>query len=147
MACNGPPSPDAEPSYLLPFPVGDSAPGIQGNNGTFSHFGPAAYAFDFRMTIRRAGTAMRAGQVVAVEDRYFDGNRTAGQENLVSLRHDDGTFARYYHLTTNGALMTLGQRGAAGDTNGLSGDTGYSTTPHLPVDVARGCVAWGWQTI
>lgn len=148
VACSdGPTSPDPEASYLLPFPVGDSAQLIQGNNGTFTHFGHAAYAFDFRMTIGRAVTAMRAGQVVAVEERYIDGSRTPGQENVVFLRHDDGTFARYYHLTTNGALVTLGQRVAAGDTIGLSGDTGYSTTPHLHVDVTRSCVAWGCQTI
>jgi len=148
MACtDGPTALDPEPSYLLPFPVGDSARLIQGNNGTFTHFGPSAYGFDFRMTIGRAVTAMRAGQVIATEERYIDGNRIPGQENLVFIRHDDGTFARYYHLTTNGALVTLGQRVAAGDTIGLSGDTGYSTTPHLHVDVTRDCVAWGCQTI
>ena len=148
IACrDAPTAPDPEPVYLLPFPVGDSAQLIQGNNGTFTHFGHAAYAFDFRMTIGRAVTAMRAGQVIAIEERYIDGNRTPGQENLVFVRHDDGTYGRYYHFTTNGALVTLGQRVAAGDTIGLSGDTGYSTTPHLHVDVTRGCVAWGCQTI
>ncbi len=148
MACtDGPTSTEDEPSYLLPFPVGDSAQVIQGNNGSFTHFGHAAYAFDFRMTIGRVVTAMRAGQVIATEERYIDGNRTPGQTNLVLIRHDDGTYARYYHLTTNGALVTLGQRVAAGDTIGLSGDTGYSTTPHLHVDVTRDCVAWGCQTI
>ena len=147
-ACSdGPTSADVEPIYLLPFPIGDSAQVIQGNNGTFSHFGHAAYAFDFRMMIGRAVTAMRAGQVVAIEERYIDGNRTPGQENLVLVRHDDGTFARYYHLTTNGALVTVGDLVTAGDTLGLSGDTGYSTTPHLHVDVTRDCVAWGCQTI
>ena len=148
MACrDGPTAPDVEPVYLLPFPAGDSAQVIQGNNGTFTHFGHAAYAFDFRMTIGRIVTAMRAGQVIAIEERYIDGNRTPGQENLVLVRHDDGTFGRYYHLTTNGALVAVGDRVAAGDTIGLSGDTGYSTTPHLHVDVTRGCVAWGCQTI
>jgi murein DD-endopeptidase MepM/ murein hydrolase activator NlpD len=148
MACReGPVAPDLEPVYLLPFPVGDSAQVIQGNNGSFTHFGHAAYAFDFRMTIGRVVTAMRAGQVVAIEERYLDGNRTPGQENLVLVRHDDGTFGRYFHLTTNGALVEPGQRVAAGDPIGLSGDTGYSTTPHLHVDVTRGCVAWGCQTI
>jgi murein DD-endopeptidase MepM/ murein hydrolase activator NlpD len=148
MACtDGPTSTEDEPSYLLPFPVGDSAQVIQGNNGSFTHFGHAAYAFDFRMTIGRVVTAMRAGQVIATEERYIDGNRTPGQTNLVLIRHDDGTYARYYHLTTNGALVTLGQRVAAGDTIGLSGDTGYSTTPHLHVDVTRDCVSWGCQTI
>jgi len=84
MACrDGPTAPDVEPVYLLPFPVGDSARVIQGNHGTFTHFGHAAYAFDFRMTIGRVVTAMRAGQVIAIEERYIDGNRTPGQENLV----------------------------------------------------------------
>lgn len=149
MACSdGPTSLDViEPTYLLPFPVGDSAQLIQGNNGSFTHFGHAAYAFDFRMTIGRVVTAMRAGQVIATEERYIDGNRTSGQANFVFIRHDDGTYARYYHLTTNGALVTAGQRVAAGDTIGLSGDTGYSTTPHLHVDVTRDCVVWGCPTI
>lgn len=97
MACDGPTSPDAEPSYLLPFPVGDSAQVMQGNNGTFSHFGPAAYAFDFRVTIGRAVTAMRAGQVVAVEERYFDGNRTAGRRTSSSC---DTTTGRSRATTT-----------------------------------------------
>jgi hypothetical protein len=71
MACrDGPTSPEVEPSYLLPFPIGDSAQVIQGNNGTFTHFGHAAYAFDFRMTIGRAVTAMRAGRVIAIEGSF-----------------------------------------------------------------------------
>ena len=148
VACSdGPASPPVEATYLLPFPIGDSARLIQGNNGTFSHFGHAAYAFDFGMTIGRAVTAMRAGQVVAVEERYVDGNRTPGQENLVFVRHADGTFARYYHLTKDGALVTLGELVDVGDTLGLSGDTGFSTTPHLHVDVTRDCPNWGCQTI
>ena len=147
-ACrDGPTSPDPEPTYLLPFSVGTSAQLIQGNHGTFTHFGHAAYAFDFRMAIGRAVTAMRAGQVVAVEERYLDGNRTPGQENLVFVRHANGTFARYYHFTRDGALVTVGELVAAGDTLGLSGDTGLSTTPHLHVDVTRGCAAWGCQTV
>ena len=147
MACSdGPTSAPAEATYLLPFPVGDSARLIQGNNGSFTHFGHAAYAFDFQMTIGRPVTAMRAGQVIAVEERYVDGNRTPGQENLVFVRHADGTYARYYHLTKDGALVTLGELVDVGDTLGLSGDTGLSTTPHLHVDVTRDCPAWGCQT-
>ena len=148
MACSdGPTSPPADATYLLPFPIGDSARLIQGNNGSFTHFGHAAYAFDFRMTIGRPVTAMRAGQVIAVEERYVDGNRTPGQANLVFVRHADGTYARYYHLTKDGALVTLGEIVDEGDTLGLSGDTGFSTTPHLHVDVTRDCPEWGCQTM
>jgi murein DD-endopeptidase MepM/ murein hydrolase activator NlpD len=146
-ACDTPTSADPEPTYVLPYPVGDSARLIQGNNGTFTHFGHAAFAFDFRMEIGRPVTAARAGRVVSVEEGFIDGNRTPGQENRVLVRHEDGTFARYLHLTKDGALVIVGELVVAGDTIGLSGDTGYSTTPHLHFDVTRDCPTWGCQTI
>jgi murein DD-endopeptidase MepM/ murein hydrolase activator NlpD len=137
----------AVPGYRLPFPVGDSAQLIQGNNGPWGHEGAAAYAFDFIMPIGSAVTAARAGQVVAVEGRYFDGTRKPGEENFVVIQHADSSFARYYHLTHNGPRVTVGVSVAAGDTIGLSGTTGASAGPHLHFDVTTGCYRWGCQTI
>lgn len=137
----------AVPEYRLPFPVGDSAKLIQGNNGPWGHSGAAAFAYDFIMPIGRPVTAARAGVVVAVEERFQDRNRTPGQENFVVVRHDDGTFGRYYHLTADGVLTTLSAKVAAGDTIGRSGDTGASAGPHLHFDVTQKCPEWGCQTI
>jgi murein DD-endopeptidase MepM/ murein hydrolase activator NlpD len=134
-------------TYALPFAVGDSARLIQGNHGPWGHSGAAAFAFDFIMPIGSAVTAARAGHVFATESRYRDGNRTPGQENLVVIRHSDGTFGRYYHLTEGGALVAVGAAVALGDTIGRSGDTGASAGPHLHFDVTRGCAEWGCQTI
>lgn len=86
-------------SYWLPFPVGDSARLIQGNNGRWGHEGHAAFAFDFVMPIGSPVTAAGSGQVVAVEERYTDGTGTPGEENFVVIRHADSTFTRYYHPT------------------------------------------------
>ena len=133
--------------YSLPFPVGDSARLIQGNNGPWGHSGAAAYAFDFIMPIGSPVTAARGGQVVATESRYLDHNRNPGQENYVVIRHSDGTFGRYYHLTKDGALVAVGEMVAQGDTIARSGDTGASAGPHLHFDVTRGCAEWGCQTI
>ena len=132
--------------YRLPFPAGDSARLIQGNNGPYGHTGHARYAFDFIMSIGSPVTASRKGQVEATEERFQDGNHTPGQENFVIIRHADSTFARYYHLTHNGALVDVGQAVQPGDTVGRSGNTGASAGPHLHFDVTSGCFAWGCQT-
>jgi len=137
--------PDA--SYQLPFPVGDSAKLIQGNNGPYGHTGAAAYAFDFIMPIGSAVTAARSGRVYATESRYVDNNRNPGQENYVVIQHSDGTFGRYYHLTQGGALVQVGATVTRGDTIARSGDTGASAGPHLHFDVTKGCAEWGCQTI
>ncbi|MBI3233450.1 MAG: hypothetical protein HYZ42_05320, partial [Bacteroidetes bacterium] len=42
--------------------------------------------------------------------------QTAGHENVVIVMHEDSTYARYVHLTTNGALVTRGQTVMPGDT-------------------------------
>lgn len=131
----------------LPLPVGDSSRLIQGNNGPYGHEGHAAYAFDFIMKIGTPVVAARAGVVVAIEERFRDATRRAGEENFVIVDHGDSTFARYYHLTTDGALVAVGQPVAAGDTIAQSGDSGSSAGAHLHFDVTRGCYRWGCPTV
>lgn len=132
--------------YRLPYPIGDSARLIQGNNGPWGHQGHAAYAFDFVMPVGRPVTAARAGRVVAVEGRFYDGTRKPGEENFVVIQHSDSTFGRYYHLTHDGPRVQVGSLVAVGDTIGNSGNTGASAGPHLHFDVTVGCYQWGCQT-
>ena len=79
--------------------------------------------------------------MLLVEERFDDGNRTAGQENYVNITHDDGTIAAYVHLTRNGALVSVGDMVSRGDLIALSGDTGDNAAPHLHFHVQRctGC--------
>lgn len=68
--------------------------------------------------------------VLHAQDGTRDGDRSG--TNLITIQHGDGTVALYSHLTLNGVQVTIGQTVLAGDTIGLSGDTGNTGgLPHL----------------
>ncbi|MCB0322281.1 MAG: M23 family metallopeptidase [Bdellovibrionales bacterium] len=121
--------------YMLPWQVGEQYTVGQGNCTRDSHSEDQAYAYDFDMDIGTAVTAARAGIVIFVEERFVDGNREPDDINAVVIQHEDGTVGGYYHLTQNGALVSVGQLVTAGQVIGLSGDTGDSTGPHLHFEV------------
>lgn len=92
--------------------------------------------------------AARAGVVVHLVERNQDATRKPGDENVVVIKHADGSFARYYHLTTDGVLVGLDETVAQGQRIALSGDSGASAGPHLHFDVTKNCYEWGkYQTI
>jgi murein DD-endopeptidase MepM/ murein hydrolase activator NlpD len=133
--------------YALPYPVGKSYLCSQGFNSTFSHYGSFSHSVDFDMPIGTIVTAARKGRVVYIMEEYSDNDRTAGHENVVIVMHDDNTYARYVHLTTNGGLVTQNQQLMPGDTLGLSGTSGDSNHPHLHFDVTGTYTGRSDQTI
>jgi murein DD-endopeptidase MepM/ murein hydrolase activator NlpD len=66
--------------------------------------------------------------------------------NTVAIVHDDGTVAEYAHLSPGPDSVKPGQRVAAGELLGYSGNTGYSSGPHLHFIVSRPTVADGKVT-
>jgi len=66
--------------------------------------------------------------------------RYGGRANFVRILHDDGSMALYAHLKSEGVLVRVGQRVRAGQPIGLSGNTGFTTGPHLhfAVQINRG---------
>jgi len=137
---------DESALYLLPFEAGRSFRVTQGYNGTLTHFDQDQYAVDFAMPEGTAVCAARAGVVVDLEESYKTGGpskKHKSRVNFVSIAHDDGTIGEYHHLRQNGVLVEIGQRVEAGQRIALSGNTGYSTIPHLhfgvysPVDGKR----------
>jgi murein DD-endopeptidase MepM/ murein hydrolase activator NlpD len=122
---------------VLPFPVGRSYVCQMGFNDPASHIGLFRNSVDFSMPIGTTVTAARTGRVVYVEQRYADDDRTSGHENVVIVLHQDSTYSRYVHLTRNGALVEAGRELSAGDTVGLSGNSGSTAAPHLHFDVVR----------
>jgi murein DD-endopeptidase MepM/ murein hydrolase activator NlpD len=134
--------------FVLPYPIGESYVCLQGYVGGVNHHSEILrYAVDFSMPIGSLVTAARDGVVVFIEEGFEDGVYGIGTDNLVVLRHDDGTHSRYVHLTKNGALVELDQTVLQGEPVGLSGDSGQSRAPHLHFDVTRGEGTRDSQTI
>jgi murein DD-endopeptidase MepM/ murein hydrolase activator NlpD len=126
--CGPFPAWDTSP-YVLPFPAGQSYEVRQANCSGFGHTGFWKHGYDFIMPIGTVVTAARAGTVGWAKDGCIDGDQSC--TNLITVIHDDGTVAVYSHLTTGGVRVASGQVVAARDTIGRSGNTGYSTEPHL----------------
>ncbi|MEW6194314.1 MAG: M23 family metallopeptidase [Bacteroidota bacterium] len=134
-------------SYALPYPVGKAYLCLQGFNSPYSHYGTFSYSVDFQMSTGTIVTAARAGRVVYIVENNSDNDPTPGHENVVIVMHEDSTYARYAHLTTNGALVERNQLVAPGDTVGLSGNSGSGYIPHLHFDVTKTFTGRSDQTI
>lgn len=117
----------------------------QGYGGGFSHADAAnRYAVDFAADIGTPVLAARDGVVMQVESDFdkagLNREKYGGRANFVRIVHDDGAMSLYAHLDTSGALVRVGQRVRAGQQIGRSGNTGFTTGPHLHfvVQVNRG---------
>lgn len=131
-------------AYRLPF----EAPQLrvdQTPNGRFSHQDEENRdAVDFALPEATLVMAAREGTVMQVQDGFKangqDRERDAGRANFIRILHSDGSMALYGHLQAGGMRVRPGQAVQAGQPIGLSGNSGYSTAPHLHfvVQVNRG---------
>jgi murein DD-endopeptidase MepM/ murein hydrolase activator NlpD len=120
--------------YALPYAPGKSYRVIQGYNGKFSHNGDNQYAIDWQMPEGTPVLAARDGLVIGTKDDSSLGGadkKYSGCANYVMVRHSDGTIGHYVHLQKGGAKVKVGQKVKVGDVVALSGNTGFSSGPHL----------------
>jgi hypothetical protein len=123
---------------LLPFEEGMVVAVSQGHHGGFSHNGTSAYALDFPVDEGTLIVAMKAGIVRSTKEDSDSGcgsSECSSEANYVIIDHGDGSRAIYYHLQKDGALVDEGEIVGAGQAIGLSGNTGWSTGPHLHVSM------------
>lgn len=128
--------------YRLPFADGlrffvSQAPGGRAQ----THDTPdSADAVDFAMPPGTPVVAARGGIVMQVVQHHGEGRNDPAfldRANLVRILHDDGTWADYAHLQRASARVKPGQRVAAGDAIAMSGNSGYTSGPHLHFAVKR----------
>ena len=125
-----------ERPYRPPFATGAEFTIGQAWGGAFSHTEPHAYhAVDIAMPVGTPIHAARDG-VVMDSARWFhrsgdDRERYGPRANFIRILHDDGTMAVYAHLDYAGVRVHPGERVARGQYIGRSGNTGFSSGPHL----------------
>ncbi len=125
--------------YQLPFPTTKSYPISQGPNGAFSHRGPNSFAIDWAMPVGSQILAAREGTVIALRKDSSRGgasNKYKSEENYLWIQHPDGTIGQYLHLKKDGVVVEVGDRIKQGQLIAYSGNTGYSTAPHLHFHVS-----------
>jgi len=107
----------------------------QGWGGASSHRDIAnRHAIDLAAPPGTPVLAARDGVVMQVEAGFSEGApdlELDGRANFIRILHDDGTMALYAHLDSNGLDVRPGERVRRGQRLGLSGNTGFSTGPHL----------------
>ncbi len=133
-----PGDPQAQPrDVVYSLPVDESAWRLgQGFHGSFSHDDEQnRYAIDLIVAEGTPVLAARDGVVIQTEGSYSQAGsnreKFAGRANLIRILHDDGSMALYAHLREDGALVQPGQKVALGQLIGYTGNTGFSSGPHL----------------
>lgn len=126
--------------YSLPYAPGRAYRISQGYEGKYSHVGPNRYAIDWRMPEGTPVHAARGGLIVKAQDHSDIGGPDRKYDrfnNFILIRHDDGTLGHYCHLQKDGIKVSVGDRVRTGDPIALSGNTGFSSGPHLHFSVFK----------
>lgn len=101
------------------------------------------YAYDLGTPIGTPVYAMQSGRVIGIQEHYVDvgGTKNQAQEaNFVWLEHTKGIGSAYTHLQRNFGKKTSIRHNdwvEAGQLIGYSGNSGWSSAPHLHVEVHR----------
>lgn len=122
--------------YLPPIQPGSVFQVTQGFGGEFSHQDEQnQYAIDIAMPVGTPILAARSGVVMKVDNDYYQGGTDnkayLSRANAVRILHDDGSMAVYAHLELERAQVHPGQRVYAGQLIAYSGNTGFTSGPHL----------------
>ncbi len=139
----GDPAATHEPDrpYAPPFAPGQRFSISQAFDGAFSHQHPQSrYAVDINLPLGTPVRAAREGVIMEFAADFLDGGpdeKYRERANAVRILHADGTMAVYAHLQADSVRVRPGQRVERGAWLANSGNTGYSTGPHLHFAIQR----------
>jgi len=130
-----------EGPYRAPFALGASYLISQAHPRHTTHTTPDSfYAVDIALPEGTPVYAARDGTVINLEYANFRGAPTPvfiDSANQVSILHADGTIAVYGHLSWNSVRVEPGQKVRRGEYLADSGNTGFTSGPHLHFAVIR----------
>ncbi len=132
--------------YRAPFAVARDFTVSQAFPNAVTHLAAdSRHAVDIVMPIGTGVYAARGGIVFEVAGTNYRGGvdpeRDAAAANLVRILHDDGTYAEYAHLNWNSIRVKPGDVVSRGEYIADSGNTGFSSGPHLHFAVEVGGTA------
>ena len=138
-------------NYIIPFKKRPIKIG-QGFNGKshrlwIENKEDLRYSIDFLLPEGTEIIASRAGVITKVKvngKRNYSGKDPKKGEiaykkwmNEIEIKHADGNYASYCHLKRNGSFVKEDDKVKRGQIIGLSGNTGWSSAPHLDFTVFR----------
>ena len=134
--------PNIDHVYRAPFSAGNSFEVTQTYPESITHrTRDSMYAVDVAMPVGTDVVAARDGIVFDVASTNFKGgpdrSEYAELANIVRILHDDGSYALYAHLNWNSIRVRPGDRVRAGQYIADSGNTGFTSGPHLHFAVQR----------
>ncbi|HXH74756.1 MAG TPA: M23 family metallopeptidase [Bacteriovoracaceae bacterium] len=115
-----------------------------------THKGFNSFGYDFSIPEGTPVLAMEKGIVVRVIGQFKvpHQDKTRMEEtNTIEVIHEDGTVARYSHLSPGSSKVKHCEVVNAGQVLALSGHVGYSAGPHLHVDILRPVDGENYRTI
>jgi len=137
--------------YIIPFKKRPIKIGQMFNMGSHRDWiedkEDMTYSLDFLLQEGTEIIASREGKVTKVKSEgkrnYSGKDLKKGEEaykkhmNEIEIKHSDGTFSSYAHLKNKGVFVKVGEKVNQGQVIGLSGNTGWSSEPHLDFCIFR----------
>ncbi len=133
----------AEPArrgaFRLPYADGERYEVTEARGTCPGHQDAMLDSIDWSMPEGTPIVAIRDGIVVEVESRFDQsgGEEMSEKANFVTMVQADGSLVDYVHLRCGGVTVAPGQFVRAGELIGYSGNTGWSSGPHLHLRVFR----------
>jgi murein DD-endopeptidase MepM/ murein hydrolase activator NlpD len=135
-ALHNPPRP-----YRVPFGVGSTYLISQAYPSRITHTTPdSQYAVDIALPDGTPIYAAREGTVINARHDSFRGAAAPvmlDQANVIEILHSDGTIGLYAHLHWDSIRVRIGAHVARGQYIANSGNTGFTSGPHLHFAVLR----------
>jgi len=136
--------------YALPFKRKDLIKAISHPKAHFAHI---KFAIDFVLPEGTTLLASKAGKVIDIKINSKQGGADPKYNdikylNYMTLQHSNGEFSQYAHLKYQGSLVKLGDKVTQGQPIALSGNTGFTTAPHLHFHVLKlNNSKVGWESL
>lgn len=118
-----------------------------------AHINHAKHAIDFPVPVGTKILAAKSGVIIDIKVNSKKGGFKPKYADLkylnyLTIKHFNGEFSQYAHLKYKGSLVKLGEKVKEKQIIALSGNTGYTSEPHLHFHVLKlNKTKIGWETL